>query len=134
MLRVKTNMKDAFERGTSHQEWCEQKYLHNDFVAEWYNTWTSLSFVVISIVQLWLLRPFEAVLPGTGIRWVWVLLSIVGVTSWIYHCTLSLAGQLLDEVSIIWVFLSVYAFILPRSSWLNFYPFYGKRWIWCRFW
>jgi len=63
-----------------------------------------------------------------------VLLAIVGLSSGIYHCTLSLAGQLLDEVSIIWVFLSVYAFVLPKSNWLHFYPVLGRRWVWWRFW
>jgi len=101
MLSVRQNVENAFERGTSHQQWCEEKYLHNDFIAEYYNTWTSLSFVIVSILQLWFGQEFEAILPGTGIRTVWVLLAIVGLSSGIYHCTLSLAGQLLDEVSII---------------------------------
>jgi len=57
--------------------------------------------VVISVIQLYLSVEYEAILPATGIRTIWVLLGIVGVSSGIYHCTLSLAGQLLDEVSII---------------------------------
>jgi len=85
--------------------------------------------VVISVIQLYLSVEYEAILPATGIRTIWVLLGIVGVSSGIYHCTLSLAGQLLDEVSIIWVVLAMYAFLLPKTSWLHFYPVLGRRWI-----
>lgn len=138
MQNLKVNFENAFanslERGTTHQEWCEEKYLHSDYIAEYYNTWTSLAFVIIAIAQFWLSCDFETTLPRTGIRVIWVLLLIVGVCSGIYHSTLSLAGQLLDEVSITWVVLSVYAFMYPKTSVLSFWPVYKRRWVWACFW
>jgi len=50
---------------------------------------------------------------GNGISILWILLIIIGIGSVYFHATLSLAGQLVDEISILWVLMAGYALFLP---------------------
>jgi len=50
---------------------------------------------------------------ANGITVLWILIIIIGIGSVYFHATLSLFGQLLDEISIIWVLMASYAIFLP---------------------
>lgn len=45
---------------------------------------------------------------------IWVLIMVIGASSAYFHATLSLVGQLLDEVAILWVLLAGYSLWIPE--------------------
>ena len=49
------------------------------------------------------------------INHVWALLMVVGLGSIYFHSTLSLVGQLVDEVAIVWVIMGAWSLFLPKS-------------------
>jgi len=50
---------------------------------------------------------------ANGITILWIFLVIIGIGSVYFHATLSLVGQLVDEISILWVITAGYALFLP---------------------
>ena len=62
---------------------------------------------------------------GPGINVVWLLMMVVGLGSIYFHATLSFAGQIIDELAIVWVLLAGFAIWTPkyRLGW----PFNGNR-------
>lgn len=55
-----------------------------------------------------------------GIHVIWVMMIVVGLSSAYFHATLSLTGQLLDEVSILWLCTAGFAMFCPRKHFPRF--------------
>ncbi|KAK0393800.1 hypothetical protein QR680_000410 [Steinernema hermaphroditum] len=120
-----------FEYESGHA-WCESayKYQTHPYVAEFANTVTNLPIIVLPMVNAMLLRQYI-----TEVNWMiflpHLLLTINGIASTYYHATLNLFGQLVDELSILWLINICLVAYLPVMKW---YPqnlkknLNGMRW------
>jgi hypothetical protein len=96
---------EAFRAHTSHLDWCEENYAVTPLIAEFWNTWSGLvlCFPVAPLAAWLFARTQMRVEPRLYL--LWVLMCAAGLGSAYFHATLSLAGQILDEMSVIWLIL-----------------------------
>jgi len=69
---------------------CENKYVNNEWVGEYYNTLSSLFYVIVGILFL-----------NTRIAKLGEGLILVGIGAFMLHMTLRAYGQMFDEISMI---------------------------------
>ncbi|CAG0894418.1 unnamed protein product [Darwinula stevensoni] len=87
--------------GTSKVDWCEDNYTFSPIVAELVNTVSNLLFLLLPPLLIFLFQPYGKLIQKE-IHIIWILLFVIGAASAYFHATLSLLGQLLDELSILW--------------------------------
>eukprot|EP01100_Stratorugosa_tubuloviscum_P011481 TRINITY_DN5127_c1_g1_i2.p1 TRINITY_DN5127_c1_g1~~TRINITY_DN5127_c1_g1_i2.p1 ORF type:complete len:278 (-),score=49.14 TRINITY_DN5127_c1_g1_i2:96-890(-) len=89
----------SWSRNSSPIDWCEENYVWHSSIAEFFNTFSNFIFFPLGfwgLYQIHLLKlPIRFYLP-------YLMLPIIGLGSIYFHSTLSFAGQLIDELSILW--------------------------------
>ncbi|CAB4064692.1 ACER1_2 [Lepeophtheirus salmonis] len=119
MQKIIMNSQEPLEsmwlrRGSSPVDWCETNYTFSPFIAEFFNTISNVLFILFTPVLIQLHKPYASIM-GPGIHIIWALLFVVGLSSAYFHATLSLLGQLLDEVAILWVVMAGFGMWFPKS-------------------
>ncbi|CAL8396176.1 unnamed protein product [Boreogadus saida] len=104
---------------SSKVDWCEENYRHSEHVVEYFNTVSNLVFFIISPLMLYLLHPYARE-RHLAVHLVWLMMLFVGVFSLYFHMTLSFLGQMLDELSILWVLALGYGLWFPRRRFPSF--------------
>ncbi|KPJ04888.1 Alkaline ceramidase [Papilio xuthus] len=107
------------ERGSSPVDWCESNYSISPVIAEFFNTVTNIIFFLFPPVLIHLFQEYSKFV-NPAINVLWVLLMVVGLSSAYFHATLSLVGQLLDELAILWVFMAAFAMFFPKRYFPKF--------------
>ncbi|OZC12006.1 hypothetical protein X798_01187 [Onchocerca flexuosa] len=78
-------------------------------------TVTNIPFIILPNVSVLLIRPYIET-----VNWIiilpHILLTLTGIASTYYHATLNLFGQLIDEISILWLLMMCWVTYFPRSS------------------
>nr|XP_020458363.1 alkaline ceramidase 1 [Monopterus albus] len=112
-------MAGIFSYESSEIDWCEDNYKHSEHVVEYFNTMSNFIFFIISPIMLYLLHPY-AKERNLAIHMVWILMIFVGLFSVYFHMTLSFAGQMLDELSVLWVLAAGYSSWFPHKRFPSF--------------
>ena len=82
---------------------------------------SNVLFFIVPPIAYHLFKPY-ALHVTKGIYIIFLLLTLVGCGSVYFHSTLSLAGQLMDELLILWVVMIGYSILMPNQ----FLPKYFK--------
>ena len=98
---------------SSRVDWCEQNYSISPLIAEFWNTISNSIFIIIPPILIYLFKQYQRQVCH-GVNLVWALLILVGVGSAYFHSTLSLVGQLVDELAILYVCLAALANWVPN--------------------
>ena len=75
---------------SSEVDWCEKNYERSEHIIEYYNSYSSLIIFLFGFIGYYYVK--RSIL--------FVMLGIIGLSSFYFHATLSFAGQILDELSI----------------------------------
>nr|XP_048283368.1 alkaline ceramidase 1 isoform X2 [Myodes glareolus] len=112
-------MSSIFAYQSSEVDWCESNFQHSELVAEFYNTFSNVFFLIFGPIIMFLMHPY-AQKRTWAIYGVSVLFMVIGLFSMYFHMTLSFLGQLLDEISILWLLASGYSVWMPRCYFPKF--------------
>tara|TARA_Y100000389_G_C17310342_1_gene437649 strand:- start:222 stop:884 length:663 start_codon:yes stop_codon:yes gene_type:complete len=89
------------------------KYSENKYFAEYYNSLSSLIYIIVGLVSLYYYRNYDIF-----IKQGWIALIVVGITSFLFHKTLDYRYELLDEISMM---ILIYTFIIGKTGYYNRY-------------
>ena len=76
--------------------WCESKYVHSNYIAEFYNSLSSISLILCGLIGYHKYSHLQGSI-------VYLIISIVGLGSVFFHSTLSIYGQMMDEMPMIFL-------------------------------
>ena len=77
---------------SSSVDWCEENYVQSEYIAEFVNSLSSLSMCYIGMYGM---------LNYNNVANLFAMLIMIGLSSFMFHSTLSEFGQMFDEISII---------------------------------
>lgn len=112
-------MWEHLKPGSSPIDWCEGNYQVSANIAEFVNTLSNFLFLLLPPILIHLFRDYGHFI-NPAIHVIWVLLIVVGLSSAYFHATLSLIGQLLDELAILWVVAAAFALFFPKKFFPGF--------------
>lgn len=100
---------------TSTIDWCESNYMLSDFIAEPANTISNLSFVFLGILGF---AHEQRENTRAGYQTMYATVAAIGIGSMLFHGTLTVWGQQLDELPMVWHLL-ISSYILGRDAMEN---------------
>ncbi|XP_063003372.1 alkaline ceramidase 1 [Elgaria multicarinata webbii] len=105
-------MPSIFAYQSAEVDWCEKNFEKSEYIAEYYNTFSSISFFIMAPLTFWINIDYDKYRPF-ALRTNILLQILIGIFSIYFHLTLSYAGQMLDELSILWTLSISYGFWFP---------------------
>mmetsp|Transcript_15358 Transcript_15358/g.19017 ORF Transcript_15358/g.19017 Transcript_15358/m.19017 type:complete len:293 (+) Transcript_15358:277-1155(+) len=109
---------EVFKYDSSPVDWCEDNYVHSEHIAEFYNTVSNLPFIGCALAGYYYYKDNPQLNKVEPYFWViWALYLFIGLGSFYFHGTLSVAGQVLDEFPIVLFGAYGSLLLIPKSKW-----------------
>ncbi|KAI8070258.1 ceramidase [Thamnidium elegans] len=83
---------------TSSVDWCEENYRYSWYIAEFWNTVSSLAMIILGLMGVGL--HFKSL--GWKLSTGYLFIVLVGIGSVLFHATLQYQHQMWDELPMIW--------------------------------
>jgi len=102
---------------SSNVDWCERNYVYTEYVAEMWNSLSSVLMIFSGIYGAYVHRK----MAETRFMWAFLAFAVVGTGSALFHGTLLRGMQLMDELPMVWC-NTVFLYIVitmndpPRST------------------
>src|SRR5277367_4944329 len=105
-----------FELDFDPIDWCEPNYVYSRYIAEFWNTISNLIFLVMGFYGIKYCRINR--LPSVY-YYTFLTYMLIGVFSAYFHATLTIYGQLLDEIGIyVTIMLGVCSYMELNVAWV----------------
>lgn len=101
----------------SSLRWCEDKYVYNDYIAEFWNSITGISLCIVAIY----LCCNEQKKVNFSLNASRILLFIVGVGTILFHSTLLYIWQLFDEIPMLLIVIEYHKLLSITTRLFKFY-------------
>ncbi|KAJ2762456.1 hypothetical protein IWQ56_005038 [Coemansia nantahalensis] len=95
---------------TSSVDWCEPNYEWTPYIAEFFNSWSSMAMVVLGEACARMNPTGNAAFTLLGRS-----ITVVGIGSWLFHATLKYPMQMLDELPMLWA-ISIACYITVTTQ------------------
>lgn len=86
----------------ANMNWCEEDYVVTKYIAEFWNTISSFFIIVMGLHGVLVYWNNEQKYWDRRHSVIFSLIMVVGIGSTIFHATLRQAGQILDELPMVW--------------------------------
>ena len=108
-----------FEYESSSIDWCESNYIIINCIAEIMNTLSGFIFIIFSIIQYYSIKDYI----NTRFEVILIYINfIIGVGTMIFHSTLNLFGQYVDELGIL-VLICLFTYYFSENYYVLFSGF-----------
>jgi dihydroceramidase len=92
------NVSNYWGKPNAEFDWCERNYYLSEFISEFVNTLTGFLYIFVSFVAYTLMS--DNIIISLHVKLNLLFISMIGVGTVLFHCTLQYTHQLIDELPI----------------------------------
>ncbi|KAG2175303.1 hypothetical protein INT44_007791 [Umbelopsis vinacea] len=86
-------------------DWCEANYAFSPYIAEFWNSISSIAMILLGEIRFYKIESKQ-------FRFVFHLITAVGIGSFLFHATLNRYTQAMDEVPMVWAAIALFFIML----------------------
>ena len=106
---------------SSSIDWCEDNFTYSPYIAEFYNSFSNIFYIIIYYSGLHSVRNIYC---KDYDKKLFSMLLFTGICSFYFHATLSLLGQIMDELCILFVLSQSLLLLYKRDQTICYIIYY----------